>query len=495
MNIKIPVIIFMVAATFAFTACAYFGPKVPVTNTNENPDTDGDGDTSTNSLVYHLTCSEGNGTVVSDAVSGKSLNAVGTEIQWCRGDVKGLANKTYIKSGMFFNLRGGLTGNIISKNIKQYTVTFLARLTDAAYGPVIRFSNLHRLSFNGTTWEFDDGAKADVNDIRYNTWSRVSFVQTGTEQYIYIDNKLSGQGTYVNTISSGTIFVGTFDATSTDYLFPGEYTDIRIYDYAMTSDQIKQLSDADGVNGEFVIYGDGSSYAGLWKHEMHFTDQASGHVFNCLVSNENVSGNMRYKHWYNGGTSYAPISIIIPPGNPSLWFSADFIYPENLDANHYTPGSAKIDTIELFSDYDRNDSGLVATIGFHHDDSADTSIYPGEGVISGGPNLPITVQGLSFRTQAGGAFTQISLVDSAIVIQKGVVNHLEIHYTQGTGGSIAFYLNGNELYSTTGDFGVTVVQAMYGTNFGIHPQNDGCVLYTDNIYAGKLRYDDYLNSK
>ncbi len=69
----------------------------------------------------------------------------------------------------------------------------------------------------------------------------------------------------------------------------------------------------------------------------------------------------------------------------------------------------------------------------------------------------------------------------------------ELYYSSGINGIVAFYLDGELLHTATANFDLSVKQAMYGLNFGIHPEPPGDVIYSDNVYVGVKRISDYLN--
>ncbi len=403
--------------------------------------------------VYHLPLQEGTGTIITDSVTKLQLAGVDTEINWARDDIKNRQNASFVKSGANFGSQGVIQGTLIQENLDEYTFTFLTRITDSGSGAIFRSltNNMHFRFWYGT-WDFAGGLSADPSYVKYNTWVRVSYVQTATERMIYIDKQLAGQSVETGTLYAGDIRLGAYNTDS--YFYPGEYMDIRIFDQALTAEQINELVDEDGMEAVFSSLTTGSDLGGLWKREEH------GGQYDTIISSENGV----IKHWFNGDSCWGAVSKLIPSGNSSLWFSAEFYYPSTLTANHDFGSTAQ--TIAIYEDFGR--SNPIAILYLNHDESTDI----------------LTLGRITYRNSTNG-MTTVPL--DGRVIQKDMFHQFELNYVQGESGTIAFYMAGEELLNVTEDFDLVVQQAMYGFNLGIHPEAPGDFIFSKNIYAGVNR--------
>lgn len=402
--------------------------------------------------VYNLVCDEGTGTTITDSVTGATLNAVTTDINWCQGNIKGYSNKWYIQSGANNNSRGVVQGSLIENSLDEYSITFLTRINDNGNGCILNplGSGLH-FRFWGGVWDNASNLQANSDDVTIGKWVRVTYVQTLTEISVYIDNKLSSQYAEHRVLPAGDVRIGAYN--SNNYFYPGEYTDIKIYDSALTQEQINLLSFNDGVaSTNFALLNDGEDLGGLWKREEH------GGVYNSILTIENNV----YKHWFNGDTCWGAFSRIIPASTyQSLWFSGDFMYPANLTANHDL--GPTVQTIGLYSDLNR--SNPIAIIYLIHDDTTQD----------------LTLYRVSYNSTYSG---RVNVALDGRTITKDTYHRFEINYNQGESGSIIFYMNGEELHTVSGDFDLSVQQVMYGLNLGIHPETPGDSIYSDNLYVG-----------
>ncbi|MCP3944579.1 MAG: LamG domain-containing protein, partial [Desulfobacteraceae bacterium] len=310
---------------------------------------------------------------------------------------------------------------------------------------------MHFRFWNGT-WDIAGGVTADASLVKINTWVRVSYVQTATHQLIYIDGQLAGQSSGTRTLYAGDIRLGAYNTNG--YFYPGEYTDIKIFDQALTAEQIGEMVDQDGVETQFSSLTTGSDLGGIWKREEH------GGVYDTIITSENGL----IKHWFNGDSCWGAVSKLIPSGNSSLWFSGEFFYPSALTANHDFGSTAQ--TIGIYEDTGR--SNPIAILYLDHDEISNV----------------LTLGRISYRNSMNGT-TTVTL--DGREIQKDVFHQFELYYDQAATGNLAFYLNGEELINVNDDFDLEVEQAMFGLNLGIHPQMPGDHIFSKNIYAGVQR--------
>ncbi len=408
--------------------------------------------------AYAIPCNEGTGATLFETVHNTPLSTTAPSINWCRGPIKGQGDRWYVKSGTNNGSAGVVNGGVISASLSQYTLSFLTRVTEDGGGAWIRFADGLHFRFWGGTWDCSStNLQANLNNVKRGVWTRITFVQTPTNQLVYVDDVLSAQLVATSAIPSGSVRLGGYEDTS--YFYPGEYADVRIYDSALSTGQVGEMCLGDGSNGEFRILGTGADLGGLWRREEH------GGQYNSILSAEGT----RYRHWFNNDTCWGALSILVPPENPSLWFAADFMYPENLDANHDFGSS--VQTIGLYDNYDR--SNPMAILYLSH-----------EIIDNGTERSRLRLMRVSYRRSATVS-ADVELDGREIT--KGLLHRFEINYAQGTNGLLAFYYDGQEVHRATGNFELPIRQAMYGLNLGIHPQNNGNVVYSDNLYAGVRR--------
>ncbi len=408
--------------------------------------------------IYNIPCTEGSGTTVTDTATGAVMTGIAPTVNWCTGAIKNQTDRTYIKSGANFSSAGVVEGDLIDASLSEYTVSFMTRITDDGQGAILNFlgSGLHFRFWNGC-WDVASGLTTTTEFVQRNVWTRVTYVQNATTRYIYINRNLAAQADETDSLPAGSVRIGAYSTSS--YFYPGEYTDIKIYDAALSQQQINQVCNNDGNTQEFNILSDGSDMGSIYKREEH------GGVYDTIISVD--SG--RYQHWYNGDSCWGAIAKLIPSGYDSLWFSADFLYPANLSANHDFGSTAQ--TIAIYGDFGRSDP--IAILYLNHDDVTNM----------------LTLGTVSYRNTADGA-TSVALDGREIL--KDQTYRFELFYSKGVNGIVSFYLDGELLHTTTGNFDITVQQAMYGLNLGIHPQLPGDVIYSDNVYVGVKRLSEYL---
>lgn len=405
------------------------------------------------SPVSHLPLDEGTGGRVFDSISGAALSGTDSRINWCRSDIKGYPNKSFVKTGKNFGNTGVLEGAWLAESLDEYTFTFLTRITDIGSGCILNplSSSLHFRFWEGT-WDIAGSLSADPFFVKLNTWVRVTYVQTATQRFIYIDENLAAQTDQSGTMPAGNVRIGSY--SNAGYYYPGEYTEMKIFDAALTSEEISGLCIEDGSPAPFNVYGTGKDLGGFFKREEH-----SGGM-DSVVSLEHD----KYRHWFNGDACWGALSVLIPAGNDSLWVSGRFFYPSGLTANHDFGSTAQ--TIAIYTDFGR--SNPIAILLLNHD------------VLT---NM-LTLGSIRYRNTENGT-TTVQLDEREI--EKDVFHQVELNYIKGESGSLAFYLNGEEILTVSENFDLSAEQAMFGLNLGIHPEPPGDMIYSDNLYVGQNR--------
>jgi hypothetical protein len=76
-------------------------------------------------------------------------------------------------------------------------------------------------------------------DIGYNTWTLITCVKDGSGMTQYINGKYSAYEANASSITNPTVNIGRGRAS--EYYTKGQIDDVRIYNYALTTTQVKTL--------------------------------------------------------------------------------------------------------------------------------------------------------------------------------------------------------------------------------------------------------------
>ena len=197
-------------------------------------------------LVYHLPLQEGSGTTVTDVVTATELTAQEASLDWQTADIKGYTDLHYIQSG---SVNGIIEGSWFDDDLPVYSFSLLTQITAAnVTGAVLRNlnNNLH-FRYESNAWCID-GGNPDLGSISnpngLNVWARITFIQSLTGRQIYIDDVLANSDSQVSNANgtltlAGSVRIGSFN--NNGFFYPGDYTDLRVYDTALTSTEIEAL--------------------------------------------------------------------------------------------------------------------------------------------------------------------------------------------------------------------------------------------------------------
>ncbi|MCW1949439.1 MAG: DUF2341 domain-containing protein [Candidatus Shapirobacteria bacterium] len=81
-----------------------------------------------------------------------------------------------------------------------------------------------------------------------NTWYHLVGVRNGNNLYLYVNGKLTQTGDVTGFVIDDTNNLSIGGNTSSAWLWPGQLDDVRIYNYALTSEQIKNIYNGGAVN-------------------------------------------------------------------------------------------------------------------------------------------------------------------------------------------------------------------------------------------------------
>jgi hypothetical protein len=166
------------------------------------------------------------------------------------------------KIGQALNLRGGVSsgdalGFLASSVHLSTAATFAAWIKMSAY-PSARMGIIadrqgstgvgFDLSGSGDLcgqgkleiWEGNSGNTCGIATLALNTWYHVTAVLNGTARTIYVNGVLDSNTSGAWTWPGGTAFIGSGN-NSANYFFSGSLDDVRIYNRALSANEVKQL--------------------------------------------------------------------------------------------------------------------------------------------------------------------------------------------------------------------------------------------------------------
>ncbi len=124
------------------------------------------------------------------------------------------------------------TGTIIAKNGPFY----LGWTSQKARGSI----------YNGTSWVSTTGNTT----LSLNQWHHLLMTYNGTNINVYVDGKYDGTNTTSGSlaVTSAHVQIGGNTAAGFNQYFSGQIDDVRIYNYTLTQEQVKQIYNGGSVN-------------------------------------------------------------------------------------------------------------------------------------------------------------------------------------------------------------------------------------------------------
>jgi hypothetical protein len=211
-----------------------------------------------NSPIAHWTFDEGSGTVAHDSADSHNGTVVGAT--WTTGKVGGCLS--FNGSSNYVNL-----GNVNAFNFgsNNFTVSFWFKTegthdNGGGLGDVIGKYNMDI----GRQWMFQQDSSGKINFATYyansmyggegltstqgyqGQWVYCTGVRDGSNKYLYINGVLDNTGTCSGLVSSSSeVHIGDlcYDySPSVEYqFFNGKIDDVRVYDYALSANEVAQL--------------------------------------------------------------------------------------------------------------------------------------------------------------------------------------------------------------------------------------------------------------
>ncbi|MDD4062226.1 MAG: LamG domain-containing protein [Candidatus Pacebacteria bacterium] len=223
-------------------------------------------------LVGHWTMNEGEGGVAHDLSGQENHGTLVNDPTWANGKVGGALDfdgtDDYVNCGSGTSLDSITTQVSISQWIKfntsQNTRCFIFRRLDtshSSYAIGVDDSTNNIIKFYTLT---DTGnSNTLTSPLTYNdgNWHNVVGVWNGTNKFLYIDGMqvatIAFSGT-MNNWGSANLYLGSLSGYA--QFFNGSIDDIRIYNRALTAEEIRLIyeSGLDGVDDNIIELSDGS---------------------------------------------------------------------------------------------------------------------------------------------------------------------------------------------------------------------------------------------
>jgi hypothetical protein len=210
--------------------------------------------------------------------------------------------------------------------------------------------------------------------LNLNEWIYVSYVQSGSQRYLYVNGKLVKSDNAVEVYTGGTpssVYIGS--RPSSAYDFNGYIDEPKIYNYARTADQIRQ----DYNKGLSVSLGNTNPYSSLsnglvgwwkmdeasWNGTPGELKDSSGNNYNGVgVGGINSTSTAKFNRagYFDGSNDYLNVTNSIDYGmnnfSVSFWMKADSTNYKRFFA-HYNPGYVIAKTSDSIQVYVADDSG------------------------------------------------------------------------------------------------------------------------------------------
>ncbi|MEW2118822.1 family 43 glycosylhydrolase [Streptomyces sp. NPDC005474] len=210
----------------------------------------------TDGLALWYKLDAASGTTVADASGHGRTGTVNGTAGWTNsGD--GLAfngSDTYIK--VPDNIMSGMNSITVAMDVKidstqanpYFIYGFGNTSGTAGNGYLFTTGNSYRTSIASGNWSTEQNTRTAGTNLQRAVWKQITYTQTGTTGVLYEDGVEVGRNTAV-TITPGSIGAGTTTANYIgksvypgDNLFKGNIRDFRVYDRALASTEVEELS-------------------------------------------------------------------------------------------------------------------------------------------------------------------------------------------------------------------------------------------------------------
>ncbi|MDQ0936717.1 family 43 glycosylhydrolase [Streptomyces turgidiscabies] len=210
----------------------------------------------TDGLALWYKLDAASGTTVADASGNGRTGTVNGTAGWSNsGD--GLAfngSNTYIK--VPDNIMSGMSSITVAMDVKidaaqanpYFIYGFGNTVGTAGNGYLFTTGNSYRTSIASGNWSTEQNTRTAGTNLQRAVWKQITYTQTGTTGVLYEDGVEVGRNTAV-TITPGSIGSGTTTANYIgksvypgDNLFKGNIRDFRVYNRALASTEVEELS-------------------------------------------------------------------------------------------------------------------------------------------------------------------------------------------------------------------------------------------------------------
>jgi len=136
----------------------------------------------------------------------------------------------------------------------DFSISSWIKTVSSFQRPIVSNRSTGRMYYGLTSGKgfvyYNGASPANVNGnaiVNDNNWHHLVFVRSGINSTIYVDGQIDKSITQTGYIvSSSPLSIG-YDQPNSEY-FPGLIDDVRIYNYALTPDQIKQIYNSGAIN-------------------------------------------------------------------------------------------------------------------------------------------------------------------------------------------------------------------------------------------------------
>jgi len=210
----------------------------------------------TDGLALWYKLDAASGTTVADASGNGRTGTVNGTAGWS-GSGDGLAfngSDTYVK--VPDNIMSGMNSITVSMDVKidaaqanpYFIYGFGNTAGTAGNGYLFTTGNSYRTSIASGNWSTEQNTRTAGTNLQRAVWKQITYTQTGTTGVLYEDGVEVGRNTAV-TITPGSIGSGTTTANYIgksvypgDNLFKGNIRDFRVYNRALASTEVEELS-------------------------------------------------------------------------------------------------------------------------------------------------------------------------------------------------------------------------------------------------------------
>lgn len=213
---------------------------------------------------------------------------------------------------------------------------------------------------NGSTWmkltptkfEYVSGSGGISNTIPTGSWVFLTIVKSGSSLTYYQNGLVVGTASNASTVVSQTMYLGEDPGYSSDGVLNGSLDDVRVYNRALSQQEVQQLYDAGEVNighSNTALTGINAGLVGYWTFDGPTINWATGieqdssgsgdngQLINFSTTTSPTIGKIGQALSFNGTNSY--MSVTPFPSNTSPLTVSAWVYPTALSQGSFGSGT------------------------------------------------------------------------------------------------------------------------------------------------------------